>query len=54
MNAFDEWMEKARDNIKELLRNDAEEALFLAFLAGYDACGKDLAKFAAGLKKDAK
>lgn len=54
MNAFDEWMEKARDNIEELLRNDAEEALFLAWLAGYDAGGKELAKFAAELWRDIK
>jgi hypothetical protein len=33
---FSEWLDKNREELLELHRNDYEEALFRAFLAGMD------------------
>lgn len=54
MSTFNEWLDENRDRLEDLLRGDTEELLFEAWLAGYDAGGKDLAKFAAGLWRDIK
>ena len=36
---FNEWLEKHKDELIDLLRNDQTEALFMAWLAGYSAGG---------------
>jgi hypothetical protein len=35
--SFNDWLEKHKDELTPLLRNDQAEALFMAYLAGYDA-----------------
>jgi len=42
---FDEWFEENRDELAALLRGDAEEALFRAWLAGYEAGLDEMGKF---------
>lgn len=37
MLTFDEWFEQQREELKTLLRNDQQEALYLAWFAGYEA-----------------
>jgi len=34
---FNDWLEEHKDKLTELLRNDQTEALFMAWLAGYDS-----------------
>jgi hypothetical protein len=41
---FSEWLDKTREELLELHRNDYEEALFKAFLAGMDYAGSYLQK----------
>lgn len=43
---FDEWFEQNRDHLAELLRNDAKEALYLAWFAGFEYGLDDMGKFA--------
>ena len=44
---FNEWFEKNKDELSLLLRNDELEALYRAWLAGYEAAGLDaMGKFA--------
>lgn len=43
---FEEWFEENRDELAELLRNDAEEALYRAWLAGMEYGMDDMGKFA--------
>lgn len=42
---FKEWFEANRDELTELLRNDAEEALYRAWLAGMEYGMDDMGKF---------
>jgi len=42
---FDEWFEENRDELAALLRGDAEEALFRAWLSGYEAGLAEMGKF---------
>lgn len=44
--SFEEWFEANRDKLAELLRNDAEEALYRAWLAGIEYGMADMGKFA--------
>ena len=41
---WSEWFESNRDELSELLRNDVEEALFKAYLAGIEHGGKFVAE----------
>jgi hypothetical protein len=34
---FEEWFEENKDELAQLLRGDQEEALYKAWLAGYEA-----------------
>ena len=34
---FNDWLEKHKDELAELLLNDQTDALFMAWLAGYDS-----------------
>ena len=43
---FEEWFEGNRDKLAELLRNDAEEALYRAWIAGMEYGMEDMGKFA--------
>ena len=36
---FNAWLQEHKDELIDLLRNDQEEALFMAWLAGYSAGG---------------
>lgn len=36
VSKFDQWFESNKSELVELLRGDAEEALFRAWLSGYD------------------
>jgi len=42
---FDTWLEEHKDELTPLLRNDQEEALFLAWLAGYNAGTDTMSNF---------
>jgi len=42
---FDEWFEANRDQLSGLLRNDQLEALYQAWLAGYEAGLAEMSKF---------
>jgi hypothetical protein len=42
---FDEWVEANRDELATLLRNDDVEALYKAWLAGYEAGLAEMCKF---------
>ena len=41
---FNDWLEEHKDKLTELLRNDQEEALFMAWAAGYQAGANAIAK----------
>jgi hypothetical protein len=43
---FEEWFEANKDQLTELLRNDQLEALYEAWLAGYEAGMDEMGKFA--------
>jgi hypothetical protein len=43
---FEEWFEANRDELATLLRNDDVEALYKAWLAGYEAGLAEMGKFA--------
>jgi hypothetical protein len=43
---FEEWFEANRDELAELLKHDAEEALYKAWLAGMEYGMDDMGKFA--------
>jgi CBS-domain-containing membrane protein len=43
---FDEWFEANRDELSDLLRDDQLEALYRAWLAGYEAGMAEMGKFA--------
>ena len=43
---FEEWFETNRDELATLLRNDDVEALYKAWLAGYEAGLAEMGKFA--------
>lgn len=49
---FNEWFEKNKDNLAELLRGDQEEALYDAWLAGYTAGLAEMGDFTKTLIKD--
>ena len=42
---FNEWFEANQDTLTELLRNDQQELLYKAWLAGYEAGMSELGKF---------
>lgn len=42
---FEEWFEQDRAKLAELLRGDAEEALYLAWLAGMEYGMTEMSKF---------
>jgi hypothetical protein len=46
---FDEWFEANKDQLTELLRGDTEEALYRAWLAGYEAGLAEMGDFAKDL-----
>lgn len=41
---FLDWLEENRETLLSLLRNDTEDALYQAWIAGYQAGGDALAK----------
>ncbi len=43
---FEEWFEENKDELAQLLRGDQEEALYKAWLAGYEAGMDEMGKFA--------
>ena len=43
---FEEWFEENRDELSDLLRDDQLEALYQAWLAGYEAGLAEMGKFA--------
>ena len=49
--SFDEWFEANRDELAALLRGDQEEALYKAWLAGYEEGLAEMGKFAQDLFK---
>ena len=40
---FNLWFEEHKDELAMLLRNDIEDVLYKAWLAGYETGGKELA-----------
>ena len=44
--SFDEWFEANRDELAVLLRGDQEQALYKAWLAGYESGLEEMGKFA--------
>ena len=42
--AFHEWLEEHKDDLVQLLRNDPEEALYQAWLAGFVKGSDSIAK----------
>lgn len=48
---FDEWFDKNKDELELLLRNDAMEALFLAYMAGMDDMGEFMSRMYSGAPK---
>lgn len=43
---YDEWFEENKDELATLLGNDAEEAIYKAWFAGYEAGLKTMGDFA--------
>jgi hypothetical protein len=43
---FEEWFEENRDTLAGLLRGDQEQAVYQAWLAGYEAGMDEMGKFA--------
>jgi hypothetical protein len=46
---FDEWLEQNKDQLKELLRGDAEQFAYECWLAGYKAGLDQMGSFATEL-----
>jgi len=44
ISKFDQWFEANRDELVELLRGDQEEALFRAWLHGYESGLSEMSK----------
>jgi hypothetical protein len=49
--AFDKWFDENKDELELLLRNDAMEALFLAYMAGMDDMGEFTSRLYSGAPK---
>ena len=52
MMAFDEWFEKNKAHLEQMLRSDTKELVYECWLAGYEAGMNEMGSFAADLFKD--